>query len=78
MRCFSCGDEVTRVIDTRVSGEHSLSMEFFRVLQRAPPALPVVVRVGDAAPSTYNETSNARTEQTNQHERQYIWESNRK
>ncbi|MCH2186567.1 transcriptional regulator NrdR [Myxococcota bacterium] len=24
MRCFSCGDEVTRVIDTRVSGEHEI------------------------------------------------------
>ena len=24
MRCFSCGDEVTRGIDTRVSGEHEI------------------------------------------------------
>ena len=37
---------------TRVSGEHALSLEFFRVATRDVPALPVHVLVGPGAEDT--------------------------
>ena len=42
-------DDGSTPFHTRVDGDHSLSMEFFRVASTAAPALPVHVEVGDSS-----------------------------